>query len=171
MTDAAMRDAMPAPAFERRDDIGRLVATTWHGAGASDATGSDRWLVAVDGSECSLRTVAMVARWAAREQGAEVDLVHIHPWLNKEAAETELARRGWAATAQARQLFDAAAIRWRLHVVMGEAGLEIAGLAGSLGSRGIAIGSHGLTAAESVLMGSVTNKVLHLAKAPVLIVR
>lgn len=41
------------------------------------------------------------------------------PWvltLNKEEAQTEPARRGWAATAQARQLLDAAAVRWRLHV-------------------------------------------------------
>lgn len=29
MTDAATRDAMPAPALERRDDMGRLVAVTW----------------------------------------------------------------------------------------------------------------------------------------------
>ena len=171
MTDAAAQDAMPTPALERRDDMGRLVAVTWHGADASDDTGSARWLVAVDGSACSLRAVAMTARLAALEQGAEVDLVHVQPWLNKEAAETELARRGWAATAQARQLLDAAAVRWRLHALMGEAAPEIVGLADALGSRGIAIGSHGLTAAESLLLGSVGYKVVHLAKLPVLIVR
>lgn len=44
-------------------------------------------------------------------------------------------------------------------------------LADALGSRGIAIGSHGLTAAESLLPGSVTCKVVHLARLPVLIVR
>lgn len=171
MTDAAIQEAMPAPALERRDDMGRLVAVTWHGAGASDDAGSARWLVAVDGSECSLRAVAMVAGLAALERGAEVDLVHVQPWLNKEAADTELARRGWAATAQARRLLDAAAIRWRLHAVMGEEAPEIAGLADVLGSRGIAIGSRGLTAAGSVLLGSVAYKVVHLAKRPVLIVR
>ncbi|MDP3798647.1 MAG: universal stress protein [Polaromonas sp.] len=167
MTDAAIQDAMPAPALERCDEMGRLVAVTWRGAGAGDDTGSARWLVAVDGSACSLRAVAM----AALERGAEVDLVHVQPWLNKEAAQTELARRGWAATAQARQRLDAAAVRWRLHVVMGEAAPEIVGLADALGSRGIAIGSHGLSAAESLLLGSVTYKVVHLAKLPVLIVR
>ena len=143
MTDAAMQDAMPAPALERRDDMGRLVVVTWHGAGAGDDTRDARWLVAVDGSACSLRAVAMTARLAALEQGAEVDLVQVQPWLNKEAAETELPRRGWAATAQARLLLDTAAVRWRLHAVMGESALEIVGLADALGSRGIAIGSHG----------------------------
>ena len=171
MSDVAMLGVMPAPAFERRDDMGRLVAVTWNGAGVSDDTGSARWLVAVDGSACSLRAVAMAAGLVALEQGAAVDLVHVHPWLNKEAAETELARRGWVATALARQRLDAASVRWRLHVVMGEGAPEIAGLADALGSCGIALGSHGLTAAESVLLGSVTYKVVHQAKAPVLIVR
>ncbi|MDO8440775.1 MAG: universal stress protein [Polaromonas sp.] len=171
MTDAAMQDAMPAPALERRDDMGRLVAVTWHGADPSDDTGSARWLVAVDGSACSLRAVAMAAGLAALERGAEVDLVHVQPWLNKEAAESELARRGWAATSQARQLLDAASVRWRLHVLMGEGAPEIADLADALGSRGIAIGSRGLTATESLLLGSVAYKVVHLARLPVLIVR
>lgn len=171
MTDAAMQDAVPAPALERRDDMGRLVAVTWHGDEASGGSGSARWLVAVDGSACSLRAVAMVAGLAALEQGAGVDLVHVQPWLNKEAAESELARRGWAATAQARQLLDAASVRWRLHVVMGEGAPEIASLADALGSRGIAIGSRGLTATESLLLGSVAYKVVHLARLPVLIVR
>lgn len=171
MTDAATQNAVPAPALVRRDDIGRLVAVTWHGAGAGADAAGGRWLVAVDGSECSLRTLAMVAHLVAPGRDSEVDLVHVQPWLVKEAAETELPRRGWAATAQARELLDAASVRWRLHVVMGEAAPEIAGMADALGSRAIAIGSHGLTAAESLLLGSVAYKVVHLSKLPVLIVR
>ena len=181
MTPTATQSAVPAPAFERRDDIGRLVAVTWHGAGASaDAdTAGGRWLVAVDGSECSLRTIATAVQLVGLgrqgggedENESEVDLVHVQPWLVKEAAETELPRRAWAATAQARELLNAAQIRWRLHIVFGEAAPEIAGMAKALGSRAIAIGSHGLTAASSVLLGSVAYKVVHLAKLPVLIVR
>ena len=55
---------------------------------------------------------------------------------------------------------------------MDEAAPEIAGLANALGSCAIAfaIGSHGLTAAQSMLLGSVADKVVHLAKLPVLIV-
>lgn len=170
MSDVALQDAMPAPVLERRDDMGRLVAVTWDSAGRSEDTGNARWLVAVDGSACSLRAVAMAASLAALEPGARIDLAHVQPWLNKEAAETELPQRSWAATAQARQLLDAAALRWRLHAVMGEEAQAIVGLANALGSRAIAIGSHGLTAAESLLLGSVTYKVVHLTKLPVLIV-
>ena len=83
----------------------------------------------------------------------------------------ELARRGWHATTAARAHMDEAGIAWRLHVRMGEAAEEIVALAQELGSQGIAIGSHGLTATESLFLGSVAYKVVHLGKVPVLIVR
>ena len=174
MTPVSTVQAMPVPPIERRDDIGRLVAVSWHGSGMRAGTGNNRWLVAVDGSECSLRAVAMAARLAALGQDGEVDIVHVQPWLVKEASETELARRGWAATAQARQLLDAASVRWRLHVVMGEAASQIVGLAetpGLAGINGIVIGSRGQSMAESLMLGSVAEKVLHQAKLPVMTVR
>jgi nucleotide-binding universal stress UspA family protein len=113
----------------------------------------------------------MVVDLVVLESGAEIDLVHVQPWLNMEAAETELPRCGWAATAQARQLLDAASVCWHLHVVMGEGAPEIVAKADALGSRGIAIGSRGLTVTESLLLGSVAYDVAHMAKLPVLIVR
>lgn len=54
---------------------------------------------------------------------------------------------------------------------MGEAAPEIEGLADALGSRGIAVGSRGLSAAESLLLGSVAYQIVHQARVPVLIVR
>ena len=78
MTDVSTVDAMPVPAVERRDDIGRLVAVTWHASGVR-VNGNNRWLVAVDGSECSLRAVAMAARLAALGHEGEVDIVHVQP--------------------------------------------------------------------------------------------
>ena len=171
MTHAATQNALPSPVLERRDDIGRLVAATWHGPGAGADSAAARWLVAIDGSDCSLRTLATAVDLVMLGNDREIDLVNVQPWLVKEAAETELPRRGWAATAQARGLLDAASIRWRLSVVLGEAAPGITGAADALASRAIAIGSHGLTATESLLLGSVAYKVLLLAKLPVLIVR
>ncbi|MDO8279031.1 MAG: universal stress protein [Burkholderiaceae bacterium] len=54
---------------------------------------------------------------------------------------------------------------------MGEAAEEIVALAQQLGSRGIALGSRGLTATESLFLGSIAYKVVPLAKVPVLIGR
>lgn len=171
MSDMALQEPMPQPVDEQRDDIGRLVAVTWHSTGPGSHARSDRWLVAVDGSACSLRALAMVVRMAAVEQGAGVDLVHVQSWLNKEAAGTELAQRAWTATAQARQLVEAAGLGWRLTTLMGEEAPEIVRLAEALGSRSIALGSRGLTAAESVVLGSVAWKVVQMAPSSVLLVR
>lgn len=161
---------MPVPDRTDRDELGRLVAASW-GAAPADPARNGRWLVAVDGSVGSTRAAAMAAQLSAPGTRAEVDLVHVHPWLVKEAAESELPRRGWHASAAARALMDEAGIAWRLHVRMGQAADEIVALAQQLGSLGIAIGSHGLTATQSLLLGSVAYKVVHLAKVPVLIVR
>jgi nucleotide-binding universal stress UspA family protein len=163
--------AAPAPDRTARDAAGRLVAADW-GTGPDDRTGqSGRWLIAVDGSPGSLRATEAAARLVACEARSGVDLVHVHSWLVKEAAELELARRGWHATAAARALLESENIGWRLHVRMGEAAETIVALADRLGSRGIALGSKGLTATESLFIGSVAYKVMHLAKVPVLIVR
>jgi len=162
---------IPAPDRMVRDEIGRLVAASWGTAPDNDAGRSGRWLLAVDGSQGALRAASMVARLVGAKAGVGVDLVHVHPWLVKEAAEAELARRGWHAAAAARALMEEAGIAWRLHVRMGEPAEEIVALAQELGSGGIAIGSHGLTATESLFLGSVSYKVVHLGKVPVLIVR
>lgn len=174
MTDVSAHDPVAAPSSETRDDIGRLIAVTWHASGVIPVNRNNRWLVAVDGSDCSLRAVAMAARLAALGHEGEVDIVHVQPWLVKEAAETELARRGWAATARARQRLDTASVRWRLHVVMGEAASQIVALAetpGLAGINGIVIGSRGQSMAKSLMLGSVADKVAHQAKVPVMIVR
>jgi nucleotide-binding universal stress UspA family protein len=171
MTNAASQDLPPVPVSERRDDIGRLVAMTWHRDGPVMTADGRRWLVAVDGSECSLRAVAIAARLVAAAGEGEVDLVHVQPWLVKESAETELPRRAWEATAAARQALEAASVRWRLHVEMGEAAARIVNLSDVLDSRGIVIGSHGLTATESLFLGSVAYKVVQLGNRPVLIGR
>jgi nucleotide-binding universal stress UspA family protein len=163
--------AIPAPEQTARDELGRLVAASWGTAPDIHVGRTSRWLVAIDGSQGCLRAASMAARLIAAEARTGVDLVHVHPWLVKEAAEVELARRGWHATAAARALMDEAGIAWRLHVRMGEAAEEIVTLAHELGSQGIAIGSHGLTATESLFLGSVAYKVVHLGKVPVLIVR
>lgn len=101
---------------------------------------------------------------ANQEKRDEFDRLVALTWLNKEAAGHELARRGWAATAEARQLLGAQGIGWHLHTLMGEEASAMANLAKALGSRG-------LTATESVLLGSVAQKVSHQAKTAVLIVR
>ncbi len=169
MIDASSDERMPAPAVERRDDLDRLVEVVWHSAAAG--TGGKSWLVAVDGSECSLRAVAMAARLTALDPGTRVDVVYVQPWLVKEAAATDFAPLGWAVTAKARQMLDGARVRWSVHLLMGEAAPHIIGMSEREGTCGVVVGSHGLTAAEALLLGSVAYKVAHHVDVPVMIVR
>lgn len=168
---ATLPTAMPAPDRTARDEFGRLVAVSWFQRPDGSTDRSNCWLVAVDGSEGSLRAASVAARLITADARSGVDLIHVHPWLVKEAAEEELARRGWHVAAAARALMDEAGIPWCLHVRMGEPAGQIVALAQELGSLGIAIGSHGLTATESLLLGSVAHKVVHLGRGAVLVVR
>ena len=164
--------AMSEPLREQRDDEGRRVSVTFESTRIPrPVPAGDEWLVALDGSGHALHALALAIRLSI-ECGARVlDLVNVQPWLSKEAAETELARRGRAATADACAMLDANEFGWRLHVLMGEPAASIVEQAESLRSRGIVIGARGLTATETLLLGSVAQQVIHAARGAVLVVR
>jgi nucleotide-binding universal stress UspA family protein len=170
---AALAPDVPTlPSREQRDEHGRRIAVTFE----SDRFGriastADRWLVALDGSWHSLQALNEAIELAVERGVPALDLVTVHHWLSKEAAETELAPRGWATTADARALLDARGFGWRLHVLMGEPAARIVELAESLRSRGIVVGARGLSAFDGLLLGSVAQQVIHTARAPVLVVR
>jgi nucleotide-binding universal stress UspA family protein len=161
---------MPEPTLTERDSDGRLIGVVIDCAQPRPAAADNAWLVAIDGSAHSLRATAEAARLAGLMQGGSIHLLNVQPWLAKEAAQSELPRRGWAATAGARGLLDASGTPWRLHVRMGDAAECIVALAEHLGGV-IVIGSNGLGATEALLLGSVAHQVIHLSKASVLVVR
>jgi nucleotide-binding universal stress UspA family protein len=131
---------------------------------------TNRWLVAVDSSDSALRAVAHAASQASTMTACVLHLVNVQPWLSMEAAEAELAQRAWLATTRARALLDANSQPWRLHVAMGDAAEQIIALTGRLDCSGIVIGSRGLGVTESLLLGSVTSKLMHLSPYPGMVV-
>lgn len=161
-----MNDTPGTPRQLERDEAGRLIYLAIDSTPPLPAE-DNPWLVAVDGSPQSLRATAEAARMAS----CALHLVNVQHWLAVEAAEAELPLRGWNATAEARALLDAAGRPWRLHVTMGEAADSIAALAKRLGCNGIVIGSHGMGAATALLLGSVSQRVMHLATTAVRVVR
>lgn len=161
---------MPVPAAQERDDDGRLVGVVIDSLPPTAATETNRWLVAFDGSDNALRALALAMHQAGEMHACALHLVNVQPWLSREAAETELAQRGWLATRPARERLDAAGVPWRLHVAMGDAAERIAELAERLDCAGIVIGSHGLGAAKAMLLGSVSQQVLRLTRRPLLVV-
>ena len=166
------QDVPPAPCGEQRDEHGRRIALSFESNTVRPvAPPADCWLVALDGSGHSLQALETAMRLATESGVNALDLVTVHHWLSTEAAETELALRGWATTAQARAHLDARGLGWRLHALMGEPAVRIVEQAAALGSRGIVIGARGLTAFDGLLMGSVAQQVLHTARGAVLVVR
>ena len=161
---------MPAPARAERDETGRLVGLVFDSTPPLPMPEGNPWLVAVDSSDNALRAVAHAAGQATAMNTCALHLVHVQPWLAKEAAEAELAHRALGATARARDLLDAAGRPWRLHVALGEPAERIIHRAVRISASGIVIGSRGLNVVESLLFGSVAYKVMHLSPLPVMVV-
>lgn len=160
----------PALAGSERDGDGRLVGLVFDSTPPLRAADANAWLVAVDASDNALRAVGYAAGQAAGMKACALHMVHVQPWLSREAAEGELAHRALGATARARGLLDDMGLPWRLHVALGEPAERIIHRAVRISASGIVIGSRGLTTVESLLFGSVAYKVMHLSPLPVLVV-
>ena len=163
---------VPQPCREQRDADGRRISVTFesHEVQRPEPAG-EGWLAALDGSGHALHALAMAMRLSIESGARVLDLVNVQPWLSKEAAEAGLPQRGWEVCVDACAMLDANGLGWRLHVLMGEPAARIVELADCLGSRGIVIGARGLTATETLLLGSVAQQVIHAARGALLVVR
>lgn len=137
-------------------------------------------VLAVDGSSCSLRATRFLIRLIGRREGAEVHLVNVQPpvrhadllpargrqlvkrW-NVEGAELE--------TAAAQELLADAGLPCLLHLVTGDPASAIARLAAKLKCDLIVMGTRGTGTVRGLVFGSVATKVVHLAGAPVTLVK
>jgi nucleotide-binding universal stress UspA family protein len=162
----------PRPDSEQRDEDGRRISVLFESRQRRPDASSDRcWLVALDGSGHSMHALSEAMRLAVEGGAGVLDLATVVPWLSKEAAETELARRGWTIAAEACAMLDANALGWRLHVLMGEPADRLIQHAQALGSRGVVVGARGLSATETLLLGSVAQKVIHSMRGTIVVVR
>ncbi len=159
---------LPEPSSRSHDADGRLIGLCFDSQ-PPPAPGGDIWLIAVDGSRPCRQAVAEAIRLAGESRDARLQLVHVQHWMSREAAYSQLAQRGWAASQEAREALTAAGLPWRLHVAMGEYAESIIRVATEQGCRGIVVGSRGLGSAANILIGSVAEKVIHLSPLPVLV--
>ncbi len=138
-------------------------------------------LVAVDGSVHAQRAIEAVVRLQAQTKGLEALLVNVRQWpvlygdlppQDYESIERDQIRR----QKELLEATQAAARRSGLELVstLGEAGepaAEITRVAEEKGVDQIVMGTHGRGAVGSLLIGSVAQRVVHLAKVPVLLVK
>jgi nucleotide-binding universal stress UspA family protein len=135
-----------------------------------------RILVPVDGSRSALHAV----RYAAA-LGARVELLNVQPplplygmvraYLPERRYREACAGLAERALAPARRVLQRAGIRHDAHVLFGEPGPAIAAAARRYKCASIVMGTRGMGSAEGLLLGSVATKVVHLAKAPVTLVK
>jgi nucleotide-binding universal stress UspA family protein len=140
-----------------------------------------RVLLAVDGSDASVRAAEKLARvidhWKARPE-LHVLTVHVNtPFADRatgligaDAVKRYYDEESAEALAPARAKLDAAGVRYTVHTAVGEVSEKIVGTAKSLGCELIAMGTHGRGKVGTMVLGSVAQKVLHVSPIPLLLV-
>jgi nucleotide-binding universal stress UspA family protein len=129
-------------------------------------------VVALDGSDVSTRTIPIVTE-LAKGDNARVVIVHVDEWLAAKGGAEVNADEDDVKTAvrqHARELSDQGietTVEIR-DVMAGGPARPIAEVAAEQEADLIVVGTHGHSAVAGVLVGSVTQRLLHLAHRPVL---
>jgi nucleotide-binding universal stress UspA family protein len=138
-------------------------------------------LLAVDGSETSLRATAGLAshvRWFA--EPPTIHLLHVHlpvpvglalQHVSCETLNRYYLEEGEKVLAPAVELLRSAGLSATTHIHVGHAAELIVRLAGELACELVCLGSHGRGAIAAAVLGSVALKVLQLSPVPVLLFR
>jgi nucleotide-binding universal stress UspA family protein len=137
-------------------------------------------LLSVDGSECSGRAAQYVVDVAKRSHDIEVHVTNVQPrgddWRIRrllKSVDLEAMEREWAenALASARQILAKGGVKCVEHFKQGNVAREIVDLAVELECDQIVMGTRGMSALGDLVLGSIANKVLHLSKVPVTLVK
>ncbi len=141
-----------------------------------------RVLLPVDGSECSLRAVALVISKRAcyaNPDDLEIHLVNVQApfshdvsrFFSKEQIVAFHHEESEKLMDEACKLLEAAGAKYTCHKEIGKVAETISDLADTLHCDQIVMGTHGRGALVELLMGSITLKVISLIKIPILLVK
>ena len=138
-------------------------------------------LIPVDGSANAQRAVDYVIKHiAALKEPPQLLLLNVQ-WnvatgnvklfINQETINDYYREQGLTALQPARATLDAAALPYQYHISIGTPAEAIVQYASEQAVDYIVMGRQGQGGLQSLLLGSVVNKVLHLANCPVLLVK
>ena len=136
-------------------------------------------LLPVDGSRHALAAALYLVDFAKLHGALEVHVVNVEPapvqWqthgLEAESVQGQLTARAHIAINPVLNVLNEAGIKHRTHIKLGETAETITALADELSCDTIVMGTRGLGGLAALALGSVTRKVLHLAKVPVICVK
>ena len=132
-----------------------------------------KFLLAIDGSAHANRAAAYLARRAAGLRPCEVHLVNVLALRMASLLtlqQQELVLEAGSETAAARHMLDAAGIAYRFHSELGNPVERVFDLIRSQACDEVVVGSRGMSALESLALGSVAYKIVHLSPVPVTVV-
>lgn len=140
-----------------------------------------KMLIAVDGSEHARRAVEAAARMARQGAGVEALLVNVRegPAYYGELPPFDFESIARMLQEKQSSLLEAALAHARSHgldnaatlAAAGQPAQEIARLAAEHNVDGIVMGTRGMNALGGLLLGSVAQRVVHLASVPVMLVK
>jgi nucleotide-binding universal stress UspA family protein len=137
-------------------------------------------LLAVDGSETSLRAVEhVIKRVADAKNGYQVHLLNVQyplhgsvsTFINAAQVKQYHHDEGMKVLDPAREKLDAAGVACQVHLFVGDPAEVITRYAKEQGCDEIVIGTRGLSGISGLLVGSVATKIIHLATVPVVLVK
>ena len=136
-------------------------------------------VVGVDGSDPSIDALRYAADLVRDLTDAELVVVHArhlpYLWTADHAADDEFTDLLDGLEKQVREQVDRElgprAIRWRIDVREGEPSHVLCDVAGETAATAIVAGRRGWSAVAELVLGSVSNRLVHRSGCPVLLVR
>jgi len=137
-------------------------------------------LVPIDGSENSLHAVDMVIKAIAEGRQFDVHLLNVQPqivsgharmYLRKDLIDEYYGEEAQKALQSAKDRLEKVGIPYTASHQVGNAPEAIAKYVKSKGCEQIVMGTRGLGSVQSMMLGSVATKVLHLVDVPVTLVK
>lgn len=133
-------------------------------------------LIPTDGSDNSLRAIAYVAKRAQADRQMQVVLLNVQArlpasqFVTRAMIKEHHASQSEVALAPARKLLARLHLKSDICVSIGEPAQTIVDVARRMRCGEIAMGTRGLGSLKSLLLGSITTKVIHLTRIPVTVV-
>ena len=146
---------------------------------AANGGAAFKLVLAVDGSEHSMRAVEHAIKEMSRFKDAELHLLNVQHPISAHAASHVAAdqvqeyhqEQGEQALAAARKRLDAAKVRYVHQVLVGDAAEVLTSYAGEQRCDQILMGTRGMGSVSNMLLGSVATQVIQLSPVPVLLVK
>ncbi|MDH3209078.1 MAG: universal stress protein [Burkholderiaceae bacterium] len=137
-------------------------------------------LVPIDGSACALRALSHVLQELRNRADTQVHVLNVQQpvvtvWPDKlvspDMIESELRNRGAEVLVQAQTLAQESGVACIPYVAIGVAAQEITAYATEHGCDAIVMGTRGMGTVLGLVLGSVSQRVVHLAHVPVTLVK